>query len=90
MVEVNKSLDSRVCCFMIEGIYLLYLALWILCCAVMCFVCLSSDIPAWITTPLLCISSAVVTLLLIRASVRGDKSAKISSKSKLNYYICRR
>ena len=90
MVEVNKSLDSKVSCMKIEGIYLLLLALWLVMALIITFICLSAEVPSILMLAILCSSTTGVVLYLINASANGKAASKIASKRKMDYYICRR
>lgn len=90
MKRVNRSLDSKVTCLRMEGIYILLFGLWIFLALMIMFVCLKLNIPPLVMMLILFSSTIAVVIHLVNASERGDILKKKATSKRLNYYICKR
>lgn len=90
MKKVNRSLDSRVTCLKMEGIYILLFGLWIFLSLMILFICMKLNIPTLVMMTILTISTLSVTMYLVNASERGNILKKKATSKRLNYYICKR
>ena len=90
MIQVNRSLDSKVSFLGFRGIYLLLMALWILVALVILFICLSCNVPAVIMMLILLSSTFTVALYLAICSREENILEKKVCKKRLNYYLCKR
>lgn len=89
MVKVNRSLDSKVTCLRLQGIYILLLGLWILASLMILSICIKVSMPPILTMMILFVSTTLVVMRLVNASERGGILKKKSSSKRLNYYICK-
>ena len=90
MKKVNRSLDSKVTCLRMEGIYILLLGLWVFLALMILFICLKLNIPPFVMMLILFTSTTAVVVHLVKASEQGNLMKKKAISKRLNYYICKR
>lgn len=90
MIHFNKSLDSKVSCLGIEGIYILYLAFIALGVLALVFICMLNGVPLFATIVIVMAMTGLAVYKVFTASKKGNAITKLQAKRKMNYYIIKR
>lgn len=82
MIHFNKSLDSKVSCLGIEGIYILYLAFIALGMLALVFICMLNGVPLFATIVIVMAMTGLAVYKVFTASKRAMQLRNCKQKEK--------